>query len=73
MISLMFKDLNLGFLWIDGDVPVKQWMQIISEFSSNEKYFALIMTTRVGGLGLNLTAANKVIIFDPDWNPTVDL
>jgi DNA excision repair protein ERCC-6 len=48
-------------------------MQIISEFSSNEKYFALIMTTRVGGLGLNLTAANKVIIFDPDWNPTVDL
>ena len=31
------------------------------------------MTTRVGGLGLNLTAANKIIIFDPDWNPMVDM
>lgn len=35
--------------------------------------FALILTTRVGGLGLNLVAANKVVIFDPDWNPTVDM
>ena len=48
-------------------------MGIIKQFSENDEYFALIMTTRVGGLGLNLTAANKVIIFDPDWNPTVDV
>lgn len=52
---------------------VKQWMDIINHFSENSSNFALIMTTRVGGLGLNLTAANKVVIFDPDWNPTVDL
>lgn len=32
-----------------------------------------MLTTRVGGLGLNLTAANKIIIFDPDWNPMVDM
>ena len=32
----------------------------------------MLMTTKVGGLGINLTSANKVLIVDPDWNPMVD-
>ena len=39
--------------------------------STNLQVF--LLTTRVGGLGINLTAANKVIILDPDWNPMVDI
>jgi DNA excision repair protein ERCC-6 len=61
---------------MDGDTNLKQRMQLISHFNSAPSSTGLqvfILTTRVGGLGINLTSANKVIIFDPDWNPMVDM
>ena len=34
--------------------------------------FIFLLTTRVGGIGVNLTGANRIIIYDPDWNPSTD-
>ncbi|CAN8241100.1 unnamed protein product [Cochlearia groenlandica] len=58
---------------MDGLTPVKQRMALIDEFNNSDDVFVFILTTKVGGLGTNLTGANRVIIFDPDWNPSNDM
>ncbi|KZV22901.1 DNA repair protein rhp26-like [Dorcoceras hygrometricum] len=58
---------------MDGLTPVQQRMALIDEFNNSDDVFIFILTTKVGGLGTNLTGANRVIIFDPDWNPSTDM
>nr|XP_048336772.1 protein CHROMATIN REMODELING 8 [Ziziphus jujuba var. spinosa] len=58
---------------MDGLTPIKQRMALIDEFNNTNDVFIFILTTKVGGLGTNLTGANRVIIFDPDWNPSTDM
>ncbi|ESQ50566.1 hypothetical protein EUTSA_v10022523mg [Eutrema salsugineum] len=58
---------------MDGLTPVKQRMALIDEFNNSDDVFVFILTTKVGGLGTNLTGADRVIIFDPDWNPSNDM
>lgn len=64
---------GLTYRRMDGLTPVKQRMALIDEFNNSEEVFIFILTTKVGGLGTNLTGANRVIIFDPDWNPSTDM
>lgn len=47
---------------------------MIEKFNSSPNIFLFLLTTRVGGLGVNLTGANRVIIYEyiPDWNPSID-
>uniref|UniRef100_A0A2N9H2X4 Helicase C-terminal domain-containing protein n=1 Tax=Fagus sylvatica TaxID=28930 RepID=A0A2N9H2X4_FAGSY len=58
---------------MDGLTPIKQRMALIDEFNNSNDVFIFILTTKVGGLGTNLTGADRVIIYDPDWNPSTDM
>ena len=58
---------------IDGGVPQDERREQIKLFNSDKEYKLFLLSTRAGGLGINLTAADTVIIFDSDWNPQQDL
>ncbi|KAG8194241.1 hypothetical protein JTE90_024572 [Oedothorax gibbosus] len=60
------------FLRLDGQVPVQERQQLIDEFNSDPEIFVFLLSTRAGGLGINLTAADTVILHDIDFNPYND-
>lgn len=63
---------NYKYLKMDGSTSVGSRQPLIDKFNQDDSYFVFLLTTRVGGLGVNLTGANRVIIYDPDWNPATD-
>ncbi|CAG5051886.1 unnamed protein product [Parnassius apollo] len=60
------------YLKMDGTVSVSLRQNLIKTFNESKEYLVFLATTRVGGLGVNLTGADRVIIYDPDWNPATD-
>ncbi|CAD5235186.1 unnamed protein product [Bursaphelenchus xylophilus] len=61
-----------NYLRMDGGTPIGARQGMVKRFNETPDIFVFLLTTRVGGLGLNLTGANRVLIFDPDWNPSTD-
>ncbi|XP_054007934.1 DNA excision repair protein ERCC-6-like isoform X1 [Hylaeus anthracinus] len=72
VLESLVQNEEYKYLRLDGTTPMTQRQETISLFNSDPSYFVFLLTTRVGGLGVNLTGANRVIIYDPDWNPATD-
>ncbi|KAL8698988.1 MAG: hypothetical protein Q9224_001609 [Gallowayella concinna] len=64
---------GFNFRRMDGNTPIHARQGMVDEFNSNPEVHVFLLTTKVGGLGINLTGANRVIIYDPDWNPSTDV
>ncbi|KAG5895534.1 hypothetical protein JTB14_010678 [Gonioctena quinquepunctata] len=60
------------YLKMDGSTSISTRQPLIEKFNKDSSYDVFLLTTKVGGLGVNLTGANRVIIYDPDWNPATD-
>lgn len=58
---------------MDGNTSIKDRQTLVDEFNRDPKLHVFLLTTKVGGLGVNLTGADRVIIYDPDWNPSTDV
>ncbi|KAI9833029.1 MAG: TATA-binding protein-associated factor mot1 [Sarea resinae] len=64
---------SVQYLRLDGSVEANKRQAIVNQFNSDPSYDVLLLTTSVGGLGLNLTGADTVIFVEHDWNPQKDL
>jgi len=60
------------FLRLDGQSALADRRDMVADWQTNEELFVFLLSTRAGGVGINLTAADTVIFYDSDWNPTVD-
>ena len=74
LIEEYLKVRSISFEKIDGGVKAKERQNSIDRFNnSNSKVNVFLLSTKAGGVGINLTSANVVIIFDSDWNPQNDV
>ncbi|XP_077491281.1 histone acetyltransferase 1 isoform X2 [Amblyomma americanum] len=79
MLDIVEKDLllthmsSVSYLRLDGSVAPGQRQALVQRFNADPSIDVLLLTTQVGGLGLNLTGADTVIFVEHDWNPMKDL
>ena len=74
LLEEWIKFLNVKYEKIDGSIKAKERQNAIDRFNDpKKKREVFLLSTKAGGLGINLTSANVVVIFDSDWNPQNDV
>ncbi|GAC99489.1 hypothetical protein PHSY_007091 [Pseudozyma hubeiensis SY62] len=74
IVEVFLRGEGYKFLRLDGEIGQKQRQKGIDAFNAPDSpYFIYMISTRAGGVGINLATADTVIIMDPDWNPHVDM
>ncbi|EEB06822.1 ISWI chromatin-remodeling complex ATPase ISW2 [Schizosaccharomyces japonicus yFS275] len=73
ILEFALKSMDVKYLRMDGSTPVETRQGLIDMFSTKPKYKLFLLSTKAGGFGINLTAANVVIMYDCSFNPFDDL
>ena len=73
IIEIYLRQKGVPFEMLTGSVKSQDRVMSIQRFNDDPNFGVFLLTTRAGGLGINLTSARVVIIFDSDWNPQNDL
>ncbi len=75
VLNILEQFLNIHghkYLRLDGATKVEQRQILTDRFNHDPRILCFILSTRSGGLGINLTGADTVIFYDQDWNPAMD-
>ncbi|XP_041803178.1 DNA excision repair protein ERCC-6 isoform X2 [Chelmon rostratus] len=72
ILEVFVRENYYSYLKMDGTTTISSRQPLIARYNEDKSIFIFLLTTKVGGLGVNLTGANRVVIYDPDWNPSTD-
>lgn len=73
LIGRMCRENYWGFCRLDGSVTMKRRQKMVDEFNDpSSSLVAFLLSSKAGGCGLNLIGGNRLVLFDPDWNPAID-
>lgn len=73
MLQALFVHTAYNVSYLDGSMAYDARYQAVQDFNADPVQFVFLISTRAGGVGLNITSANKVVVVDPNWNPSYDL
>ncbi|GAB1315063.1 Switch 2 [Madurella fahalii] len=73
ILQHLFHNTSYNVSFLDGSLSYEDRQRVVDDFNSDPAQFVFLISTKAGGVGLNITSANKVVIFDPHWNPSYDL
>ncbi|KAK8042235.1 SNF2 superfamily RAD26-like protein [Apiospora rasikravindrae] len=73
ILQHLFGNTAYSVSYLDGSLSYEERQQTVDDFNSDPNQFVFLISTKAGGVGLNITSANKVVIMDPHWNPAYDL
>lgn len=72
ILEELLQQMNIKYVRFDGQTAISERQDIVDKFNNSKDIEIFLLSTRAGGLGINLTSADTVIIHDLDFNPTVD-
>ncbi|KAL7681117.1 putative helicase, Zinc finger, RanBP2-type, P-loop containing nucleoside triphosphate hydrolase [Plasmopara halstedii] len=73
VVSTLCQERQLPFVRLDGTTSAKKRKKLVDTFNDpTTNSFAFLLSSKAGGCGLNLIGANRLVLFDPDWNPATD-
>ena len=73
ILQHLFSNTSYNVCYLDGSLSYEARQDMVDTFNSDPQQFVFLISTKAGGVGLNITSANKVVIVDPHWNPAYDL
>ena len=72
MLRILFQHTAYNVSYLDGAMSYDDRAREVDGFNRDPNQFVFLISTKAGGVGLNIASANKVVVVDPDWNPATD-
>ncbi|KAL0063734.1 DNA-dependent ATPase protein rad54 [Marasmius tenuissimus] len=73
LFEKLCRSKKYGYFRLDGTMSITKRQKLVDQFNNPEgKEFVFLLSSKAGGCGINLIGANRLILFDPDWNPAAD-